>query len=86
MDQINTLHAGRSSLTIYEIRQRIRVESHICWHPAINGGIRPTPGSDPRRRAAALGRTSPGLLRKSRPVRLHNRAHDIKSRASGTCR
>jgi len=35
---------------------------------------------------AALGRTSPGLLGKSRPVRLHNRAHDVKSRASRTCR
>jgi hypothetical protein len=31
---------------------------------------------------AALGRASPDLLRKSRPVRSHNRAHDVKSRAS----
>jgi hypothetical protein len=36
--------------------------------------------------AAALGRTSPGLLRKSRPVLLHNPSHDFKIRASGTCR
>ena len=35
---------------------------------------------------AALGRISPCLLRKSRPVRLHNRAHDVRSWVSGTCR
>jgi hypothetical protein len=35
---------------------------------------------------AALGKISPCLLRKSRPVRLHNWAHEVKSPASGICR
>jgi hypothetical protein len=35
---------------------------------------------------AALGRTSPGLLRKIRPILLHNPAHDFRVRASGTRR
>jgi 3-oxoacyl-[acyl-carrier protein] reductase len=33
-----------------------------------------------------VGRTSSGLLRKSRPVLLHNPARHFKTQASGTCR